>query len=350
MEEIEEANKAAVESCYRVLSVLSQQHNNNNLTVETGEAVYRFKRVVSLLSHGTGHGLKRVRKLRNLKKPSFNLPENIFLDSPNYKPIFSPKPLQIIPADQDFFFFTNPVINKSPPPPLQVASQNLQFLQPHHHHQQHHQRLNFQQQQRSNTNNTSGGGAAAAAINLKFDGSSTCTPTMSSNKSLISSLSMDCSVTNFDGSSFQLIGVPQPPRQPQLSNQITHQSRKRCPGGAGRAEDGSVKCTGGTSSGKCHCSKRRKLRIKRSIKVPAISNKVADIPPDEFSWRKYGQKPIKGSPHPRGYYKCSSVRGCPARKHVERCPEDSSMLIVTYEGFAIQTGYIKFIMCNAGLQ
>lgn len=47
------------------------------------------------------------------------------------------------------------------------------------------------------------------------------------------------------------------------------------------------------------CCFNRKLRVKRSIKVPAISNKVADIPPDEYSWRKYGQKPIKGSPHPR---------------------------------------------------
>jgi hypothetical protein len=34
----------------------------------------------------------------------------------------------------------------------------------------------------------------------------------------------------------------------------------------------------------------------------------------------------------RGYYKCSSMRGCPARKHVERFVEDPSMLIVTYEG------------------
>lgn len=34
----------------------------------------------------------------------------------------------------------------------------------------------------------------------------------------------------------------------------------------------------------------------------------------------------------RGYYKCSSVRGCPARKHVERAPDDPAMLIVTYEG------------------
>ncbi|XP_043707944.1 probable WRKY transcription factor 7 isoform X2 [Telopea speciosissima] len=87
----------------------------------------------------------------------------------------------------------------------------------------------------------------------------------------------------------------------------------------------------GASSGRCHCSKRRKSRVKRVVRVPAISLKMADIPPDDYSWRKYGQKPIKGSPHPRGYYKCSSVRGCPARKHVERALDDPSMLIVTYE-------------------
>ncbi|KAL2346848.1 hypothetical protein Fmac_000848 [Flemingia macrophylla] len=87
-----------------------------------------------------------------------------------------------------------------------------------------------------------------------------------------------------------------------------------------------------SASNNCHCIKRRKNRVKKTIRVPAISSKVADIPADEYSWRKYGQKPIKGSPYPRGYYKCSSVRGCPARKHVERASDDPTMLIVTYEG------------------
>ncbi|CAM8938555.1 unnamed protein product [Rhodiola kirilowii] len=88
-----------------------------------------------------------------------------------------------------------------------------------------------------------------------------------------------------------------------------------------------------SASGRCHCTKRiRKSRMKRMIRVPAVSPKVADIPADEYSWRKYGQKPIKGSPFPRGYYKCSNVKGCPARKHVERANDDPEMLIVTYQG------------------
>ncbi|RWV89906.1 hypothetical protein GW17_00047924 [Ensete ventricosum] len=53
-------------------------------------------------------------------------------------------------------------------------------------------------------------------------------------------------------------------------------------------------------------------------------------PSDSWAWRKYGQKPIKGSPHPRGYYRCSSWKGCPARKQVERSSLDPATLVVSY--------------------
>ncbi|KAF8696317.1 hypothetical protein HU200_037224 [Digitaria exilis] len=127
---------------------------------------------------------------------------------------------------------------------------------------------------------------------------------------------------------------------------------------------------------------RRRSANKRVVTVP-----LADVsgprpkgvgegntPTDSWAWRKYGQKPIKGSPFPRyararhnqpsahpflvllrafidqvlehearsdrsidlgsggcrAYYRCSSNKGCPARKQVERNRAEPDMVIVTY--------------------
>ncbi|WOH02831.1 hypothetical protein DCAR_0522221 [Daucus carota subsp. sativus] len=139
----------------------------------------------------------------------------------------------------------------------------------------------------------------------------------SGTNSFMSSLTGDT-----DGSGFQITNMSSGSRPPASTSSF----KRKC----SSMDNSAARCSG--SSGRCHCPKKRKSKLKKVVRVPAISLKMSDIPPDDFSWRKYGQKPIKGSPHPRGYYKCSSVRGCPARKHVERALDDPAMLVVTYEG------------------
>jgi len=53
---------------------------------------------------------------------------------------------------------------------------------------------------------------------------------------------------------------------------------------------------------------------------------------DGYKWRKYGQKNVKGSEHPRNYYKCT-FPGCTVKKYVEKYEEDGKLLDrISYKG------------------
>ncbi|XP_027329505.1 probable WRKY transcription factor 17 [Abrus precatorius] len=274
---IQEAASEGLKGMEHLIRTLSNQptHLNTHLTDVT---VSKFKKLISLLNR-TGHA--RFRRAP-LHAPSTSQPVQL---PPPQNPTLSSPPQFASPAP----------VNHAP------ASVTLDFTKPH------------------NTVLSS----HAKSVELEF---SKETFSVSSNSSFMSSaITGDGSVSNGkQGSSIFLTPAPaQAP--PATSAGKPPPFKKRCHDHREHSDDVS-------GSSKCHCIKRRKNRVKKTVRVPAISSKIADIPPDEYSWRKYGQKPIKGSPYPRGYYKCSTVRGCPARKHVERAPDDPAMLIVTYEG------------------
>ncbi|KAJ8442051.1 hypothetical protein Cgig2_007889 [Carnegiea gigantea] len=73
--------------------------------------------------------------------------------------------------------------------------------------------------------------------------------------------------------------------------------------------------------------KKKKFEERRVCKM-----RLEELSEDKWAWRKYGQKPIKGSPYPRNYYRCSTSKGCTARKQVERSPVERNTYLVTYTG------------------
>uniref|UniRef100_A0ACD5UZX6 Uncharacterized protein n=1 Tax=Avena sativa TaxID=4498 RepID=A0ACD5UZX6_AVESA len=87
----------------------------------------------------------------------------------------------------------------------------------------------------------------------------------------------------------------------------------------GAADDGDV----GDASAKERNAPGQKIIVSTTSDV--------DLLDDGYRWRKYGQKVVRGNPHPRSYYKCT-YQGCDVKKHIERSSEEPHAVITTYEG------------------
>ncbi|XP_010261027.1 PREDICTED: probable WRKY transcription factor 13 [Nelumbo nucifera] len=80
--------------------------------------------------------------------------------------------------------------------------------------------------------------------------------------------------------------------------------------------------------------KMKKVKARRKVREPRFCFKTmsdVDVLDDGYKWRKYGQKVVKNTQHPRSYYRCTQDN-CRVKKRVERLAEDPRMVITTYEG------------------
>ncbi|KAI3444815.1 hypothetical protein Pfo_001480 [Paulownia fortunei] len=91
---------------------------------------------------------------------------------------------------------------------------------------------------------------------------------------------------------------------------------------------------GGNSWWRSSSSEKSKVKIRRKLREPRFcfqTRSDVDVLDDGYKWRKYGQKVVKNSLHPRSYYRCTHSN-CRVKKRVERLSEDCRMVITTYEG------------------
>ncbi|KAL8129803.1 hypothetical protein V2J09_018958 [Rumex salicifolius] len=77
-------------------------------------------------------------------------------------------------------------------------------------------------------------------------------------------------------------------------------------------------------------AEKNKMKVRRKLREPRFcfqTRSEIDLLDDGYKWRKYGQKVVKNSLHPR----CTQ-NSCRVKKRVERLSEDRRMVITTYEG------------------
>lgn len=96
-----------------------------------------------------------------------------------------------------------------------------------------------------------------------------------------------------------------------------------------------VSAMGSTKSEGKQTPKKRKAASTWTQQVTVNTGTNTESPQaDGYSWRKYGQKDILGTKHPRSYYRCTyrNVHDCWATKQVQKSDEDPTVFHITYKG------------------
>ncbi|XP_040259464.1 uncharacterized protein [Aegilops tauschii subsp. strangulata] len=107
--------------------------------------------------------------------------------------------------------------------------------------------------------------------------------------------------------------------------------------GGGERSHGSSSAAAGMGVGAVRMKKAAGgggAKARRKVREPRFCFKTmsdVDVLDDGYKWRKYGQKVVKNTQHPRSYYRCTQDK-CRVKKRVERLAEDPRMVITTYEG------------------
>ncbi|KAJ8439268.1 hypothetical protein Cgig2_030203 [Carnegiea gigantea] len=95
--------------------------------------------------------------------------------------------------------------------------------------------------------------------------------------------------------------------------------------GKGRVLGGSTCHNSSYSSG--HSMKKKAVPPRFAFHTRSAE----DVLDDGYKWRKYGQKSVKNSVHPRSYYRCT-YHTCNVKKQIQRHSKDKGIVITTYEG------------------
>ncbi|TKW16611.1 hypothetical protein SEVIR_5G310300v4 [Setaria viridis] len=124
-----------------------------------------------------------------------------------------------------------------------------------------------------------------------------------------------------------LMGVPPVPGLQQAVVPQLDQSGENDGGGEGAGSSGGGKEKAAKGGGAGRSGKKKASRPRFAFQTRSAN----DILDDGYRWRKYGQKAVKNSAHPRSYYRCTH-HTCNVKKQVQRLAKDTSIVVTTYEG------------------